>query len=65
MSVTCSRISQPEVDTQSEGFLKKEPLLRGHRSFLLIRVPYNIGDLKRDPDLENYPYSSSSLMQND
>ena len=21
-----------------------------------IRVPYHIGDLKRDPSLENYPY---------
>ena len=24
---------------------------------LIIRVPYYIGDLKRDPDLENYPYA--------
>ena len=23
--------------------------------FLLMRVPYYIGDLQRDPDLENYP----------
>ena len=23
---------------------------------LFIRVPYYIGDLKRDPNLENYPY---------
>ena len=23
---------------------------------LLIRVPYYIGDLERDPNLENYPF---------
>ena len=25
---------------------------------VIIRVPYYIGDLKRDPNLESYPYSS-------
>ena len=35
---------------------KFESLLR----VLFIRVPYYIGDLERDPNLENYPYSSTS-----
>ena len=26
---------------------------------LFIRVPYYLGDLKRDPNLDNYPYKSS------
>ena len=28
---------------------------------LFIRVPYYIGDMKRDPNSENYPYRSQSL----
>ena len=33
------------------SFLNFGPLL----GVLFIRVPYCSGDLKRDPDLENYP----------
>ena len=29
----------------------------------LIRVPYYTGDLKRDPNLENYPYDATGVLQ--
>ena len=28
-----------------------------------IRVPHYIGDLKRDPSVENYPYQYSSVVE--
>ena len=30
---------------------------------LFIRVPYYVGDPKRDPNLENYPYARSKASR--
>ena len=40
------------MQVQYGQFSKLGSLLR----FLFITVPYDTGDRKKDPDLENYPY---------
>ena len=42
-----------------DSFLKYRSLFG---SFFFIRVPYSIGDLKRDPNSENYPYRVSQTQ---